>query len=180
MFEVISDLFSNRTDAEYGQMIFDKFIDKMRTKWFVTFSYDDIARSMGFKDTSILMDGIGFGFRSTGKDFDALEDALDKLVASSGGKIPSKAVFDAALRDELTDTFTFRGVQESTDNPIIYVGAGIADEVLNGAQYVGDKVIETGKTVLTFAPILIIGGLAFYIFLNVKAAPKIPKLKVKA
>lgn len=172
-----------KTDFELGQIVLDKFNYFLQNKWHVSYSYDEIARAMGFKNTAILVDGIGFQFRTLGEDYSDLNEAMQNLANASGGKIPTKASFDAALRDVATQTFSFVELQNSTDNPIVYVAAGIADEVLNGAQYVGDKVIDTGKTLLNFAPYLLLGGVALYIFLNVKAAPKLklpklPKAKV--
>ena len=167
-----------KTEFELGQIVLDKFNFYQQNKWHVTYSYDQIARAMGFKNTAILVEGIGFQFRILGENYSDLNTAMQNLANASGGKIPTKASFDAALRDEATKTFSFVDIQNNTNNPVVYVAAGIADNVLNGAQYVGDRVIDTGKTLLNFAPYLLLGGAALYIYLNVKAAPKLPKLKL--
>ena len=169
-----------KTDFELGQIVLDKFNFYQQRFSFVTYSYDQIARAMGFKNTAILVEGIGSQFRILGENYSDLNTAMENLAKASGGKIPTKASFDAALRDEATKTFSFVDIQNSTDSSIVYVAAGIADDLLNGAQYVGDKVIDTSKTLLNFAPYLLLGGAALYIYSNVKAAPKLKITKVKA
>lgn len=172
-------------NLEAGKQVLDRFNFWVGKLFMKNYSYDEFARASNFKDTAIYLSGIGDQFVISGVWDFTMDSLMEKLARASAGKIPLKMSFDAVFRDQATSTFSFVGVQNDTSNPIVYVGAGIADSILNGAATIGNGVIDTGEgaikavvnsaNLLKYAlPVLVVGAIGLYFYLNVKSAPKIP------
>lgn len=169
-----------KTDTELGTIVFDRYISFYNQKYFKLLTYEDLAIAMGFKNkTAILIDGVGLMFRTLGENYSDLDEAMKMLVIRGGGKLPTKPSFDAALRDEATYVFSFVEYQKNAGS-IGYVAAGVADKILDGLEYTGNKTIDAGKqaldsvsTLITGAVVITLVGYGAYVLMNVQAAPKI-------
>lgn len=86
--------------------------------------------------------------------YSQVERAMEKLADSAKGRLPVyNSAFIAAIQDKIgefsyTDAIGFAAIETAKD-------------VANGAAYVGDKVIQTGKNILDFSDLLIPAALIF-------------------
>lgn len=175
-------------DLELGQEVLTQFNILMKKFWYKTYSAEEIAAASNMKFVNIMVDGIGLTYRTSGESKSDMIDAMEALVVASAGRVPTFGAFNAAIRDEATGTFSFMEFAGETKNPVLSVLAGSASSILDGAEYLGNGLINTGadtvkaventaKALSYLLPVLVIGALGFYLYLNVQNAPKIPKTK---
>ncbi len=140
------------TDTELGRTVFSRFNAQMMIQHSKSYQLDEIATAMNFKNKlPVLLDGVGFSYR-IGLDLNPskLETAMRNLVSKSGGKIPSKATLDAALRD-VAGSYTFTEAARA-------VAIGTVKELSDDLQAVGNFTLG----LLKWAPYIAAGGLALY------------------
>lgn len=119
------------------------------------------------QQVGIFLDSIGSainsiregGFLRGGGD---VKSAMENLANKSQGQVPTQASFFKALSDQ--------AAQPSFIDAVSAVSIGTANEIGKGAVAVGNSVIESGKLLATFLPVLLLGAVAFIIYKNAKRA----------
>lgn len=123
----------------------------------IDFSYlQDLIR----KQNKFAIEGIGLQANSIEISDSQLDDAMKKLADSTKGKIPNWQAFGSAMSGRIQD---FSYMEAAT-----YTTTETAKDLAKGAQEVGNVAIDTFKSLGMFLPIIVVGGLAFYVYNKAK------------
>lgn len=120
------------------------------------------------KAVQFFLDGMGTAIIEIQKD-DFLADskvkkAMENLANLSKGNLPNKSYFFSALSQEAQNVTFIEAI------PTVVIGS--AAEIVNGAQAVGDALIDTGKIVTKIFPFVTIIALLFILKEKTKKVAK--------
>lgn len=108
------------------------------------------------KSPVYFLEGLGLAIRMIDMSDSQVRQAMEKLAHVYQGQIPRREAFHGALSDRISNP-TFGDYVGATPQ----VAIETAGDVVKGAQAVGNAVIDTGKTLLQFGPILIVAAVIF-------------------
>ena len=147
------------TDVELGQQVFARFNYWMSRTFSKSYTMPEIAAAMRLSQIA-LVDGVGFSYRiGLDEDYSKMDTAMKNLVSRSGGKIPSKATMDAAMRDSAQD-YTFIEAAK-------FVTVETVKVVAQKAQAVGEGVLTTFDFLTKIGPFVLIAGLGYIAYKRV-------------
>lgn len=111
------------------------------------------------KAVQFFLDGVGTAIIEIQKDDfltgNRVKTAMTKLADVSKGQLPAKAYFFSALSTEASNvTFV-----QALPNVI----KGTAEELVKGAQSVGDSIIDTGKILTLIFPFVAVAAVLFIV-----------------
>lgn len=164
-------IYQNYDDYERGRKAITYFHNAMATLYPSTYkiSFEEmqniIAQRKGGKN---FVEGMGTGIILAEMSEAKVSDAMEELARQSKGKFPAtNSVFTMALVNS-SRQFSFIDMGKT-------VAVESAKDILKGTQKIGDSIIEAGKGVtnslnlLKYAlPIILIGGLGFYVYNRAK------------
>ena len=110
---------------------------------------------------TFFLEGLGLAANSNAMDDEQCEKAMIALAKQSQGRIPeSWQTFFKALTDQVQDISWV----DLTKNTAI----GVAGDVVSGLSEVGNVAMDTFKSLGAVLPILVVGGVIFYVYNKVK------------
>lgn len=113
--------------------------------------------------SSIFLDGFGMAVRETGIRESKLDDLMIDLARRSKGQVPTMNTFFSTLGSGAS-TLSFSDYL--LESPTIV--KNVASDVVKGTVEIGNAVIDTGKSLTVILPILLIGGLIFFVYNKTK------------
>lgn len=112
---------------------------------------------------SVFLDGFGMAVRTTGIRESKLDDIMIDLANKSKGQIPSMNTFFSSLSSGASNlTFSDYLLESPT------IVKNVAVDLGKGAVEVGNSIIDTGKSLTVILPILLVGGLIFFVYNKTK------------
>ena len=146
-------------DFQTGDSALRRFHYWMKSFYPVSFkySYDEFIEIIKkLKGGKTLQTGLGLGINSVEMSSSKVDETMQSLARNGGGKIPSsyQDFFDYLL---------------NTSRQIDYVDAAkfvvieSAKDALDGAEEFGGSLITSLKTLNTLLPIVVVGGVLFFV-----------------
>lgn len=129
--------------------------------------FDDMIKIASNGKSSIFLDGFGMAVREIGIRESKVDDIMIDLARKSQGRIPSMSSFFSALG---TGASTLSFSDYLLEAPVI--AKDIAVDIGKGAVEVGNAVIDTGKTLTQFLPLVIAGSVIFIVIMKAKSLAK--------
>lgn len=120
------------------------------------------------KAVQFFLDGIGTAIIEIQKDDfltgNSVKTAMTKLADVSKGKLPEKAYFYSALSTEASNVTFIQALPS--------VIKGTATDLVNGAQQIGNTIIDTGKILNMLFPFVAVTAILFIVREKTKKAAK--------
>jgi hypothetical protein len=112
--------------------------------------------------SAFIAEGLGLAINSNEMSGSSVTAAMHALADQGGGKIPSSmnGWFSALTNEASKVNFL---------DATVYVAQTSAVDLANGAKYVGDQVIETGKSLLSIAPLALTAAALFILYRKSKS-----------
>lgn len=151
-------------DYETGREAFTYFYNK--SIQYSDLKFNEMASQIAGSEKSVqyFFEGLGLAINSIQADGflsgSAVKDTMTNLASKAHGKLPTRNSFYAALSGKAQD-FSF--VEAA---PIVIKET--ASKVLEGAQEVGNAVLDTGKSLLTIMPLVLVGAVIFFVWSKTK------------
>ena len=151
----------NKSDPDYirGADILKRFYDLNRSLYpsNVNYTFEQMVTTLqGRTGQKAFIEGLGFGINASGYTNSIIQNAMKKLAEQARGKIPSK---NSDFRNILID----EGTKINFVDAITYTAAETAKTVADGAVSIGESIINTGKLVNLFLPV--IAGVIIYFWI---------------
>lgn len=112
------------------------------------------------RNSQIFLDGLGFAINQIAENTyfmsSKVQNAMEKLANDVKNKVPNKNLFFDYLRDQSTQTNIIEALPS--------VVSGSAETLVQGAQQVGNAVIDTGKSLLTVMPLALTAAALFLLW----------------
>jgi len=164
-------IYQNYDDYERGRKALTYYHNAMATLYPSTYkiSFEElqniIAQRKGGKN---FVEGMGTGIILAEMSEGKVSDGMEELARQSKGKIPAtNSVFTMALVNS-SRQYSFIDMSKT-------VAVESAKDLLKGAEHIGKSVIDAGKGVTNtlsmlqyILPIILIGGLGFYVYNRAK------------
>lgn len=153
---------------ETGRQALTYFYNASKKYSAFNYSFDKMLEIIAGSPKSVqfFLDGIGTAIIEIQKDDfltgNRVEKAMTKLADVSKGKLPEKAYFYSALSQEAANVTFIQALPS--------VVSGTAKELVQGAQEIGNTLIDTGKIINMIFPFAAIGALLFIFKEKVKKA----------
>lgn len=126
-------------------------------------SFDQMLKAVSRNHPDIFLDGLGGAIREIGMRDSKVSDAMVTLASQAKGKMPNQNAFFSALSQSAQNlTFTDYMLESPT------IVKNIAVDLGEGAKQIGDAVIDTGKSLTTILPLVIVGAVIFVIVMKSK------------
>lgn len=154
-----------RTDIDFAREALLVFHNRSAMYSGYDFTFDQFLDQVGGggAKTTAFLDGFGLAVRSIGLSTSELNSAMQALADQGQGRIPeNKNVFFKALSDQAQD------INWISATPKII--AGVTTDVVKGVAAGGESVITTLKSLNTVLPLVIVGGVIWFIVQKFKKA----------
>lgn len=151
-------------DFETGREAFTYFYNK--SIQYSDLKFNEMASKIAGSEKSVeyFFDGLGLAINSIQADGllsgSAVKNTMENLAYKAQGKLPTRNSFYAALSGKAQD-FSFIEAAPT-------VIKETATKVLEGAEEVGNAVLDTGKSLLTIMPLAIVGAVLFFVWSKTK------------
>lgn len=151
-------------DYETGREAFSYFYN--RSVPYTDLKFSEMAKQIAGSEKSIefFFDGMGLAINSIQSDGflsgGSVKMLMENLADKAKGKLPTRASFYAAISGKAQD-FSFMEAA-----PIVLKETAV--KVLEGAEEVGNAVLDTGKSLLTIGPLVIVGAVLFIVWAKTK------------
>lgn len=131
------------------------------------YKFDDMVMIASKGKPGIFLEGLGMAVRETGIRESKLDDIMIDLARRSKGQVPNMNTFFSAIGSGAS-TLTFSDYL--LESPTI--AKDVALEIGKGAVEVGNAVIDTGKTLTMFLPLVFVGAVIYLIVAKTKSMAK--------
>jgi hypothetical protein len=124
------------------------------------FSYDTMLGVVAPKSPQIFLEGLGFAITAIEMSSGKVKEAMEALADQCQGKIPNNQNYFFRALSDREQNITFFDWVKATPS----IAADTAVDVAKGAQEVGNAVIDTGKSLLTIGPLVIVAAVLFIVY----------------
>ena len=151
-------------DYEAGRDAFTYFFNASVP--FTELRFNEFASQVAGGESKVqyFFDGLGLAINSIQSDGllsnSQLKSSMENLAYQAQGKIPKRESFYSAISGQAQD-FNFM-------QAVPTVAKETAGKILEGAQEVGNAVLDTGKSLLTVGPLVIVLCIGFYVWSKTK------------
>lgn len=163
-------IYNDFDDQERGRDCMLKFHNAMAYMYPDKYkiSFDELLRYVNSRGNKLFVQGLGTGIIAAEMSGVKVQDTMEALAKQSGGKMPaSNSAFTQALINS-SQKFNFIDMGKT-------VVIETSKDILRGAEAVGNGVLSVGKGAVNtlnlaqyFIPILVIGGLGFFVYSRAK------------
>lgn len=159
------------TDSERGLKAITYYHSAMRSLYASSFKYSlpeflEILKKL--RGGKALLEGLGLGIREAEISDSRVRTAMDNLAKRGGGKIPASYM-------DFFYSLTSEAVKVNFIDAAAFVTVGVASDVLDGAQAVGDSVLTSFKVLNFLLPAIIL--IFVFFFLDGKSGGKLSNLQ---
>lgn len=151
------DFFQPSNDIDTGRSALAYFHNAMVSMYSsYRLTLTQVTAEVSKNKPEIFLTDLGFAINTIELSDSGVKDAMENLAKFSGGSIPGQAQFFQALSNRKAN-LTFGDYVGGAPE----IAAGMATDVVKGAQQVGDAVLDTGKSLLVIGPILAVAAIVF-------------------
>lgn len=148
----------SQADNILGQTVINSFLQNYKKYNSVEISQTDLLNKIlvsGMNQNNYLAI-LGYSFKiGINSDFTVLDERMDRLAKETSGGLPSSTSIIDVMKDE-TSIITI--ISNAVSDSAVQVGSGV--------QTFGENSLFLLSTLNTLFPFLVIGGLAYFIFVN--------------